>query len=134
MSSQDPKWIAEYADELRAIVREWRHDTWRRLPVTQRKLVTQPTQDMPVSDAMVRCAWLLCHAYGGAHHIGKVTLGVDERYLAVTHHGSAATTDGAELTRLVIAAHEAAVRLEVRPGGRTACGSCCTRESAAHAL
>ena len=91
MSSQDSKWIAEYADELRAIVRDWRHGAWRRLPATWRKLAVQPTQDMPVSDELVRCAWLLCHAYGGAHHVGRVRFGPDEGHLVVTHHGGAAT-------------------------------------------
>lgn len=108
---------AEYTDELRNVVRDWRWGTWHRLPATQRKVTPEPAADATVSDAMVRCAWLLCHAYGGAHHVGKVTLGAGERYLAVTHHGSTATADGADLTRLVIAAHEVAVRLEIQPGG-----------------
>lgn len=70
-----------------------------------------------VSDDIVRCAWVLYRAYRGTHHVPR-GVRANDRWLQVHHHGDLATTDGDLLTRLVIAAHDAAVRVEVSPGMR----------------
>lgn len=70
-----------------------------------------------VSDDLVRCAWVLYRAYKGMHHVPRGVRAKD-RWIQVMHHGDLATADGDLLTRLVVAAHDAAVRVEVSPGMR----------------
>lgn len=112
-----------YADELRRVIRNWRRREWGLLRRKARETTRKPLATDDVSEAMVRCAWLLCHAYAGAHHVGRVKfrsnnlLQGDEQWLEVSHHGDMSTTDSPVLTRLVVAAHEVAVRLEVSSGG-----------------
>lgn len=108
---------AEYASELRRIIIGWRHREWSRLKRKIREATPEPTGGDEVADPMVRCAWMLCHAYGGPHHVGRVKFGTCEQWLEVSHYGDVSTIDSAVLTRLVFAAHEVAVRLEVGPGG-----------------
>lgn len=112
-----------YADELRRVIHRWRLREWSGLRRKAREATREPLADDDVSEAMVRCAWLLCHAYAGSHHVGRVKfrsnnlLHGDEQWLEVSHHGDMSTTDSPVLTRLVVAAHEVAVRLEVSSGG-----------------
>ena len=68
-----------------------------------------------VSDDLVRCAWVLYRAYKGMHHVPR-GVRANDRWIQVHHHGDLATADGNLLTRLIIAAHDAAVRVEVSPG------------------
>jgi hypothetical protein len=70
-----------------------------------------------VSDDLVRCAWVLYRAYKGMHHVPR-GVRANDRWIQVHHHGDLATTDSDLLTRLVVAAHDAAVRVEVSPGMR----------------
>lgn len=102
----------EYANDLRRIVNGWRESEWLRLTREARAQVAKPTRDAPVDDRLIRCAWLLVHAYCGAHHVGRVKI-YDDRSMQVTHYGDMATTDGDRLTRLVVLAHDAAVRLSI---------------------
>lgn len=108
---------SEYAGELRRIVNTWRHMEWFRLKRKVREVTREPVCDDPVSDELIRCAWLLCHVYGGPHHVGHVRFGSGEGWLEVSHYGEIATSDGTILTRMMVAAHECAVRLSIHPGG-----------------
>lgn len=114
-SNADSKDAAIYAADLRRIVNGWRITQHRRTKRADRAPVT-PTYDDPVNDGLVRCAWVLVHTYAGAHHVPSVRVG-SGGWLEVIEPGNLATADGFVLTRLVIAAHEAAVRVEI-----SACG------------
>ena len=70
-----------------------------------------------VSDDIVRCAWVLYRAYRGTHHVLR-GVRAKEWWIQVHHHGDLATADGDLLTRLVVAAHDAAVRVAISPGMR----------------
>lgn len=115
-----------YANDLRQVIVNWRHLEWARIRRKVREGTREPLASDPVSDAMVRCAWLLCHTYGGAYHVGRVRFGSDdllrlgEQWLEVSHYGDMATVDSMMLTRLIVAAHEVAIRVDVRPGGARA--------------
>ena len=108
---------AEYAEDLRHIVRKWRISHHHHLKRADRICFTAPTMTDPVSDGMVRCAWVLCHAYSGAHHVGTVKFGLGDQWMEATHYSEAATADGDVLTRLVVLAHDAAVRISISAGG-----------------
>lgn len=106
---------AHYAEDLRRVVRGWRLDAWRRL--TKRERASTPAPSDEVSDDFVRLAWVLVRAYRGAHHVpGRPKIG--HRWIEVVDHGQPATTDGNLLTRLVVLAHDAGVRVEVSGAAR----------------
>ena len=98
-----------YADDLRRLVRRWRLEEWRRTKRSERG--PEPRDTDLVIDDLVRCAWVLVRAYGGAHHVPPRPR-VLPRSMEVTHYAHAATTDGDLLTRLVVLAHDAGVRIE----------------------
>lgn len=106
----------EYRLDLSRIVNGWRESEWLRLTRKARAATAKPDSETPVDDCLVRCAWLLVHAYRGSHHVGRVKI-FDHRSLQVTHYSEAATTDGDVLTRLVVLAHDAAVRVSVSASG-----------------
>lgn len=105
---------AAYIADLRRVINGWRIDQDRRKKRAERAAVA-PTYSDSVTDDMVRCAWVLCHAYAGAANVPRVR--ISDRFVEVTHYGDLATTDGRLLTQLVIAAHEAAVRVSVSSSG-----------------
>ena len=106
---------AEYAEDLRRIVRKWRISHHRHLKRVDKVGRTEPTMTDSVSDGMVRCAWVLIHAYSGAHHVGTVKLGPGDLWMEVAHFEEMATADSNLMTRLVLLAHDAAVRVSVQP-------------------
>lgn len=99
-----------YAEDLRRVVRGWRRDEWRRTKRSERG--PEPSSAELVHDDLVRCAWVLCRAYQGAHHVPGHPR-VHPRHIEIVHYAQAATTDGDLLTRLVTLAHDAAVRIEM---------------------
>ena len=100
----------EYTADLARVINNWRIAQYRRAKKIDRAAVA-PAYDDAVNDGLIRCAWVLCHAYAGAHHVPRAR--VCDRWVEVVDNGNLATADGTTLTRLVIAAHEAAVRLEI---------------------
>lgn len=108
MTQEDP----EYAEELRQVLTNWRRNELARMTRKQREAA--PKLEVG-TDEFVRIAWVLVHAFAGAHHVPKVCFGA--RWVSISVFGEMATTDGNLLTRLVVAAHEAAVRVSVGAGG-----------------
>lgn len=103
---------AFYAQELRVILRRWRENELLRMT---KKVRDQQPQLNVETDEFVRMAWALVHSFAGAHHVPKVKFGA--RWMRLSHYGDLATTDGNVLTRLVVACHDAALRLSLGPGG-----------------
>jgi hypothetical protein len=68
-----------------------------------------------MTDGQLRCYDLLCACYNGAHHVPNIY--ACGNGIRVAHHGDMATFDGDMLTRLVVLAHDMAVRVEVVPSG-----------------
>lgn len=106
---------AEYAEDLRRIVRKWRISHHRHMKRADKVGLAVPVMTDPVSDGLIRCAWVLVHAYSGAHHVGTVKIGSGDGWIAVTHFSEIATADSDLMTRLVLLAHDAAVRVSVQP-------------------
>jgi len=102
----------DHAQELRQLLTLWREAELRSMTRTQR--AEQFPKDVETDD-FVRCAWVLVRAFGQAHHVPLVKFGI--LWLEVPYSGNLATSDGDLLTRLVVAAHDAAVRLSINPGG-----------------
>lgn len=97
-------------DSLCDLVRDWRQREYERLPKTVRAVTPEPSPE--VSEGLARCAWVLLRTYRGAHHVPgrpRVQAGAIE----VTHYAQMATADSNALTRLVVFAHEAGVRVAV---------------------
>ena len=105
---QDP----EYAQEIRKVLLRWRQ---RELDGMTRKLRAEAPALEVESDMFVRLAWVLLHSFRGAHHVPKVQFGA--RWISLLVYEDLATTDSNLLTRLVVAAHAAAVRLSITSGG-----------------
>ena len=101
-----------HADDLRRVINDWRMGEYRRTKRANRPPIA-PSMADPVDDWLVRCAWVLCTTYGGAHHVPRVRVGA--RFLEVCAYGDLATADGTQLTRIVLLAHEAAVRVSISP-------------------
>lgn len=72
----------------------------------------------PMSEFGRLVADVLGQAFLGIYHIERYIRGTDwtsELWIRVCYRGGLATTDGNELTRLVLLAHDACVRLEIEP-------------------
>lgn len=72
----------------------------------------------PMSEFGKLVADILGQAFLGIYHIERRLRNVDwsdDRYIRVPYHGGLATTDGNELTRLVLLAHDSCVRFEIEP-------------------
>ena len=113
----DQLFDTEYADDLRRIVCKWRISHHRKMKRAEKVGISPPTLTDPVSDGLIRCAWVLIHAYGGAHHVGTVKIGSGGGWVEAVHYGEIATADSDLMTRLVVLAHDAAVRVSVQPSG-----------------
>lgn len=98
-------------DDLVTLVMNWRDDTRARMTRAQRTAWPLPAIDDAWRDDLARCAWVLVIAYRGAHHVSRVRVG--DRWLEVSHCGDLSTADGDLLTRLIVLAHDAAVRVEI---------------------
>ena len=64
------------------------------------------------------CGRVLCEVFRGAHHVNwRLVKPQPGGQISYTSPVPLATFDGDELTRIVVAAHAHAVRVEVLPGG-----------------
>lgn len=103
-------------ENLKAAVNEWRLHEWYRLTRKERALVAEPKLSDEVDEGIIRCAWVLSRAFYGTHHVPRCK--VNAEYIEVIGCVGMATTDSNVLTRMVIAAHEAAVRVDISAGMR----------------
>lgn len=101
-------------DDLVRLVMSWRN-TRAKMTRAQQAASPLPAVDDAWRDDLARCAWVLVRAYRGAHHVPRVRVG--DRWLETNHCGDLSTADGDLLTRLVVLAHDAAVRVEISSSG-----------------
>ena len=105
--------MEEYAAQLRADVRDW--------IAAKRKgggvpLIVPP--ELP--EGILRIAWVTDAVFDGNHHVPpprELFLGQGPYAVFLLHGRTIASFDFAEMTRLVVAAHEAAVRVQIGVGG-----------------
>lgn len=122
----------EIADEkngagLRRDVQGWisalQRETAKKRKRTEQRLMLPPaTEDgaLAIPEGMLRIAWVTDVVFGGNHHIPSPReLCLVGRPYAVflIYERTIASFDFNEMTRLVVAAHEAAVRVQVGVGG-----------------
>ncbi len=106
-------------DDLVRLVMSWRN-TRAKMTRAQQAASPLPAVDDAWCDDLARCAWVLVRAYRGAHHVPRVRVGqrhLEINHLEINHCGDLSTADGDLLTRLVVLAHDAAVRVEVTASG-----------------
>ena len=101
-------------DDLVRLVMSWRN-TRAKMTRAQQAASPLPAVDDAWRDDLARCAWVLVRAYRGAHHVPRVRVG--QRHLEINHCGDLSTADGDLLTRLVVLAHDVAVRVKVTASG-----------------
>lgn len=85
-----------------------------------KKRANPPPEPEEPSEGLIRIAWVTSVVFGGNHHVDTPTRmfgGPGRAFAAFRLHGTIASWDFNEMTRLTIAAHEAAVRVEVAVGG-----------------
>lgn len=113
-----------YADELRGDARKWieavREQQKRKRP---RAFVVPPppmpegyisNKDLP--EGLLRIAWVTDVAFDGNHHVPtprEIHLGQTPYAVFVLYGRDFSTFDAATLTRLVVAGHDAAVRVQL---------------------
>ena len=74
---------------------------------------------MTLQDADTRLRAVVDLAFGGVHHVGKITKYEDGSppMWSFTVSEGLSTFDASALTRLVVAAHDQCVRVSIYPGG-----------------
>jgi hypothetical protein len=104
-------------DDLYQQVRTWRSEAWNRMSAKERAGKAKPDPRGEVSDGLARCAWVLFRAFGGFHHVPE-TPKIGHDWIEVVSPREMATVDGDVLTRLVVFAHDAGVRVSVSGASR----------------
>jgi hypothetical protein len=89
-----------------------------------------------MSDDQWECVKLHAQIRGGFHHVGAKFKPFGSGVSVKEPYGNYATFDYSDLTRLVVLAHDRMIRVEVRPGGKSALKFCMwkrhMREGAMH--
>lgn len=110
--------VALHPDDLDRTLLRWIGEQRERMRWIAERVTRGPVEEIqaPPVVELRRCAWVLLAAFDGQPP-GYVRL--VPRGLEIDYDASVATVQDDRLTRLVIAAHEAAVRVEITAGQRT---------------
>lgn len=121
LPEQTDQSMERYRNELRDDVKAWLRAMERDAKARKRKGQTPPPNFDEIPEGLLRIAWVTDVVFGGNHHTPTphelVAVDATYTYVCIRIHGTIGTFDFSEMTRIVVAAHEAAVRAEITVGG-----------------
>ena len=110
--------MERYRSELRDDVQAWLRAMERDAKTRKRKGPPPKFDEIP--EGLLRIAWVTDVVFGGNHHTPtphELVADATHTYVCIRLHGTIGSFDFSEMTRIVVAAHEAAVRAEIMVGG-----------------
>lgn len=109
-----------YCNELRSDVESWLRAMERDAKRRKRRGLAPVPKLTDIPEGLLRIAWVTDVVFGGNHHTPtphELSASPTDAFVCIRLHGTIGSFDFSEMTRIVVAAHEAAVRAEVTVGG-----------------